>query len=445
MTLDDAKALVRDKGIEFFLCSFVELSGAPKAKLVPATHLDEMAADGAGFAGFAAGDIGQEPHHPDIAAIPDFRSTTVLPWRRNMAWVAGNVHVGGRSWPFCPRTILSGYLEKVRREHGYVLKTGVEAEFHLVTHDGNGSWRVYDPLDTLAKPCYDLRTLHRNLDLMTTIVKYMQEIGWDPYANDHEDANCQFEINFVYSDALTNADRHTFFKWMVKTVAEQHGSFATFMPKPFAHLTGNGAHFHMSLWDAQKDVNLFDDSSDEMGLSKMGYHFCAGLMKHAKALAAVTNPLVNSYKRLIRAAPNSGATWAPVYVTYGGSNRTQMIRIPAGGRIENRIIDGAANPYLAATVLLAAGLDGVRHQLDPGPKNTRNLYTVPEEQLKADGIELLPTTLKDALDHFERDEILRDAVGHDFSEMYLRAKRDEWNAYNRTISQWELDNYIALY
>ena len=193
----------------------------------------------------------------------------------------------------------------------------------------------------------------------------MQEIGWDPYANDHEDANCQFEINFVYSDALTNADRHTFFKWMVKTVAEQRGVFATFMPKPFAHLTGNGAHFHMSLWDATHDNNLFDDATDELGLSQLGYQFCAGVMKHAKALAAVTNPIVNSYKRLIRAAPTSGATWAPVYVTYGGSNRTQMIRIPGPGRIENRIIDGAANPYLAAAALLAAGLDGIRTSSTP--------------------------------------------------------------------------------
>ena len=445
MTLENAHALVRERGVEFFLCSFVELTGAPKAKLVPATHLDEMAADGAGFAGFAAGDIGQEPHHPDIAAMPDFRSTTVLPWRQNVAWVASNIQVGGRRWPYCPRTILVDYLDRVRSEHGYVLKTGVEAEFHLVTRDGDAGWRVSDPLDTLAKPCYDLRALHRNLDFMTTLVKYMQEIGWDPYASDHEDANCQFEINFVYSDALTNADRHTFFKWMVKTLAEQRGVFATFMPKPFAHLTGNGAHFHMSLWDATHNNNLFDDARDELGLSQRGYQFCAGVMKHAKALAAVTNPIVNSYKRLIRAAPTSGATWAPVYVTYGGSNRTQMIRIPGPGRIENRTIDGAANPYLAAAALLAAGLDGIRTGLHPGPKNTRNLYTVPEDQLTADGIEFLPTTLAEALDHFDRDEVLRDALGHDFSDMYVRTKRAEWDRYNRTVSAWELENYITVY
>jgi len=201
----------------------------------------------------------------------------------------------------------------------------------------------------------------------------------------------------------------------------------------------------MSLWDAARDVNLFEDARDELGLSQLAYHFCGGLMKHAQALAAITNPLVNSYKRLIRGAPNSGATWAPVYVTYGGSNRTQMIRIPGPGRLENRIIDGAANPYLAATVLLAAGLDGIQHRLDPGPKNVRNLYEVPEEVLQKEGIAFLPTTLKDALDHFEADEVVRGALGAEYAEMYIRAKRQEWNAYHRSVSQWELDNYITVY
>jgi glutamine synthetase len=444
-SLEHAQELVASKGVEFFLCSFVELSGAPKAKLVPAAHLADMARDGAGFAGFAAGDIGQGPHSPDLIAMPDFRSTTVLPWRSNVAWVASNTEVEGQSWPYCPRTALVRYLDQVRRDWGYTFKTGVEVEFHLVRQDEAGRWQVYDPLDSLAKPCYDLRALHRNLDLMTQLIGYMQAIGWDPYANDHEDANCQFEINWTYSDALTNADRHTFFKWMVKTVAEQHGFHATFMPKPFANLTGNGAHFHMSLWDAADGQNLFEDPGDALGLSQLAYYFCGGLMKHAKALAAITNPLVNSYKRLTRGAPNSGATWAPVYITYGGSNRTQMIRIPGPGRIENRIIDGAANPYLAAVALLAAGLDGIQNHLEPGPKNSRNLYTVPEADLRTEGIEFLPTTLKDAIDHFECDPVLHAALGQELSDMIIRVKRDEWNAFHRAVSQWELDNYIGVY
>lgn len=444
-SLKHAQDLVKKHGVEFFLCSFVELSGAPKAKLVPATHLEDVVCEGGGFAGFAAGEMGQGPHSPDIVAIPDFRSLTVLPWRKNVAWVAGNVHAEGKSWPHCPRTILSNYLERVRKEQGYIYKTGVEPEFHLVTQGEHGKWQIADKMDSLSKPCYDLRALHRHIDLMSTLIKYMQELGWDPYANDHEDANCQYEINFAYSDALTTADRHTFYKWMVKTVTEQHGMMATFMPKPFAHLTGNGAHFHMSVWDAARKTNLFEDAKDELGVSQFAYHFCGGLMKHAKALAAITNPLVNSYKRLIRGAPNSGATWAPVYVTYGGSNRTQMIRLPGPGRVENRIIDGAANPYLASAAMLAAGLDGVKNKIDPGKKNTRNLYEVPEQQLRKDKIEFLPTTLKDALDHFETDKVLHDALGEEFSAMYVNAKRREWDAYHRSISQWELDNYIATY
>ena len=444
-TLEQAQELVANKGVEYFLCSFVELSGLPKAKLVPATHLADMAREGAGFAGFAAGEIGQGPHSPDLIAMPDFRSTTVLPWRPNVAWVAGNTRVDGQAWPYCPRTALIRYLEQVQRDWGYVFKTGVELEFHLVKQDEAGRWRVYDPLDSMAKPCYDLRALHRNLDMMMQLIGYMQSMGWDPYANDHEDANCQFEINWTYADALTTADRHVFFKWMVKTVAEQHGLHATFMPKPFGHLTGNGAHFHMSLWEAATDRNLFEDPADALGLSQLAYYFCGGLMKHAKALAAITNPLVNSYKRLTRGAPSSGATWAPVYITYGGSNRTQMIRIPGPGRIENRIPDGAANPYLAATALLAAGMDGIQHQIEPGQKNTRNLYAVPEDTLRADGIEFLPATLKDAVDEFECDAVLRTALGQELSDLIVRVKRDEWNAFYRTVSQWELDNYISAY
>lgn len=316
MTFDTAKKLVEEQGIEFFLCSFVEMSGAPKAKVVPAAHLDSMAAEGAGFAGFAAGEIGQGPHDSDMASIPDFDSLTVLPWRPNIAWVAGNVHVDGAEWPYCPRTILRRQLEKAG-EKGFTVNVGVEAEFMLLKQGDNGEYLPWDSLDTLGKPCYDLRALHRNLDVMTTLIRYMQDLDWYPYANDHEDANCQFEINWKYSDALTTADRHTFFKWMVKTIAEENGHMGTFMPKPFQNMTGNGAHFHTSLWDTN-GVNCFLDDGDENGLSKLAYWFIGGLLHHAKALAAVTNPIVNSYKRLVRGAPRSGATWAPVYVTYGG-------------------------------------------------------------------------------------------------------------------------------
>ena len=440
---NEIKSLIAEKGIEYFFCSFVEMSGAPKAKLVPATNFDEMAREGAGFAGFAAGDLGQGPHDPDVMSVPDFNSLMVLPWRKNVAWVPGNLHVNGAPWPYCPRTILSRQLARARKK-GYTLNVGVEPEFMLLKKNALDQYEPWDALDNAAKPCYDLRALYRNLDVMTTLIGYMQELGWGPYANDHEDANCQFEINWHYSDAMTTADRHTFFKWMVRTVAEQHGLWATFMPKPFANLTGNGAHYHISLADTA-GKNLFLDEKDALGLSKLARWFMGGLLHHARGLAAVIAPLVNSYKRLIRGAPRSGATWAPVYVTYGASNRTQMIRIPAPGRLENRVADGAANPYLACAAMLAAGLDGIENKMDPGPVNAGNLYEVPEEDLRRRKIKFLPTTLSDAVDCFEQDEVLQDALGKPYAAYYAGVKRDEWREFHQSVGQWERDRYLKTY
>ena len=444
MTLDQVKSFVSENGIEFFLCSFVEMSGTPKAKVIPVTHLEDMANDGAGFGGFAAGEIGQGPHDPEMACIPDFSSLTVVPWRENLAWVAGDMFVEGQSWHYCPRTILRNQLEKAK-QNGYVFNVGIEAEFMLLKQDEGGQYIPWDTLDSLDKPCYDLKALYRNLDMMASLIKYMQELGWQPYANDHEDGTCQYEVNWTYADALTTADRHTFFKWMVKTVAEERGLLATFMPKPFANLTGNGAHFHMSLWDEENHTNQFLDENDTNGISQLAYWFTGGILKHAQAITAITNPLVNSYKRLVRRPPRSGASWAPVFVTYGSNNRTQMIRIPASGRIENRLGDGAANPYLAATVLLAAGLDGIENQIDPGEQNVDNLYEVSEEDLQRRGIHSLPSTLSDAIDALEADEVIRNALGTEYADYYIQVKREEWQDYHLSVSQWETDKYIEVY
>ena len=444
MTLDHVKQIIQEKGIEFFLCSFVEMSGAPKAKVIPTTHIEDMANEGAGFGGFAAGEIGQSPHDPEMASIPDFNSLTVVPWKDNLAWVAGDMYVEGESWHYCPRTILKKQLGKAK-ENGYTFNVGIEAEFMLLKQDESGEYIPWDTLDTMDKPCYDLKALYRNLDMMTTLIKYMQELDWDPYANDHEDGTCQYELNWTYSDALTTADRHTFFKWMVKTVAEESGLLATFMPKPFSNLTGNGAHFHMSLWDEDNQKNLFLDEDDPYGLSQLGYWFTGGVLKHARALTAVTNPLVNSYKRLVRRKPRSGSTWAPVYVTYGVNNRTQMIRIPAEGRIENRLGDGAANPYLAATVLLAAGLDGIKNKIDPGEANEDNLYEISDDELERRGIHSLPSTLSDAVDALEEDEIIKKSLGQEYADYFIKVKREEWRNYHLSVSQWETDNYLTVY
>ena len=363
-SVEDVRKLVDKMGIEFVFAQFVEMYGKPNAKLVPANHLEDVFAEGAGFAGFAAGEIGQGPHSPDLAAMPDPASFTPVPWQPNLARFACDVYVEGEPWPYCPRTILKRQLERARKM-GFTFKTGMEVEFFLLRRNADGRIELADQLDTLDRPCYDMKALSRQFDFISTLSKYESQLGWDNYANDHEDANGQFESNFQYADALTTADRVIFHRYMLHSLAQMRGLEATVMPKPFANLTGNGLHCHMSLWDAKKDTPLFEDAKDSMGLSKLAYHFLGGLLKHAKAYIGITASTVNSYKRLIVGAPTSGATWSPVYVTYGGNNRTQMIRVPAGGRFEDRTIDGAANPYLAATAILAAGLDGIENEHRP--------------------------------------------------------------------------------
>src|SRR5437870_4046021 len=304
-------------------------------------------------------------------------------------------------------------------------------------------------LDDLVKPCYDLKGLTRNYDFLRTVSNYVNKLGWGNYANDHEDANGQFEQNFTYTNALSSCDRAIFFRYMVHTLAQKQGLLATFMPKPFTDLTGNGCHFHMSLWDG--DTNLFLDEDDPrgLGLSELAYHFIGGLKKHAKAYIAVTAPTVNSYKRLKHGTTTSGATWAPVYISYGYNNRTQMLRIPGPGRVEDRTIDGSCNPYLAATVMLAAGMDGIQNKLDPGEPRAGNLYTTSGAELEKEGIELLPANLLDATRELERDDVLREALGEardeDYVDYFIRVKRDEWTNYHEQVTPWEIKEYLTRF
>jgi glutamine synthetase len=449
-TADDVRRILDERSIEFLFAQFVDMHGKPSAKLVPAHHIDDLLTEGAGFAGFAAGDIGQGPHDPDMIAMPDPRSLTILPWQPNVARFACDVTVEGEPWPYCPRTILRNALARAKTL-GYELKMGAELEYFLVRRREDGGIEVADHLDTLDLPCYDMRGLTRNLDFVSQVSKAQTELGWDNYATDHEDANGQFEQNFQYDDALTTCDRTVFFRYMVESLAQQRGLIATFMPKPFAHLTGSGAHFHVSLWSG--DENLFErDPADDprgLGLSELAYHFIGGLKAHAKAYIALTAPTVNSYKRLVVGAPTSGATWAPAYVCYGYNNRTQMLRIPAPGRVEDRTVDGSCNPYLGATAMLAAGLDGIERELDPGEPVSANMYEMSESDRAAQGIELLPANLLDATRELERDGVLRDALGKtrdgDYVDYFVKVKRREWQQAHEQITQWELDRYLQLF
>jgi glutamine synthetase len=447
---EDVRRIVSDAGIEFLFAQFVEMHGKPNAKLVPAAHLDDLLTDGAGFAGFAAGDIGQGPDSPDLIAMPDVRTLTILPWRSNVARFACDTTVEGEPWPYCPRTILRSALERAAGL-GYELRLGAELEYFLLRRADDGTLVLADAQDTLEQPCYDMRALTRNLDFVMEVSKAVTGLGWDNYATDHEDANGQFEQNFAFADALTTCDRSVFFRYMVESLAQERGLLATFMPKPFAHLTGNGCHFHVSLW--RDGENLFERDAAEdprgLGLSELAYQFLAGLKAHAKAYIALTAPTVNSYKRLCVGAPASGATWAPAYVSYGYNNRTQMLRIPAPGRIEDRTVDGSCNPYLAATAMLAAGLDGIERGLDPGEPNGANLYELSDAERASAGIEVLPANLLDATRELERSDVLRAALGQtpegDYLDYFVEVKRREVQSAHEQITPWELERYLQLF
>ena len=453
-SVDDIRKESQERGIEFYFAQFVDMYARPSAKLVPAGNLDDFVSEGAGFAGFAAGEIGQMPSDPDIAAIPDLRSFTPVPWEPSVARFACDIHVEGEEWPYDPRVILRRQLERAS-EQGFEFRFGLELEYFLIEQADDGSIRLEDSLDTLEKPCYDLNGLSRHYEFLTTVSKYVNDLGWGNYANDHEDANGQFEQNFTFTDALTSCDRGIFFRYMVHQLAERWGKqegrriLATFMPKPFSHLTGNGCHFHMSLWDGETNTFLDENDSRGLGLSETAYHFIGGLKKHARAYSAITAPTVNSYKRLKLGSTSSGATWSPVWVSYGYNNRTQMLRIPAEGRVEDRTIDGSCNPYLAAAAILAAGLDGIENGLDAGEPNSENLYTKSYEELRGRGLETLPSNLLEAVEELEQNEVMRKALGRgrdeDYVDYYCRVKRDEWNRYHEQVTPWEINEYLTRF
>jgi len=435
MATDLAK-VAKDRGIKYFMISFTDLFGGQRAKLVPAQAIADMQKDGAGFAGFAAW-LDMTPAHPDLFAMPDADAVFQLPWKKEVAWVAADGVMDGAVVQQAPRTVLKNVIAAAA-EKGLRMKSGVEAEFFLTTRDGRA---ISDEYDTASKPCYDQQALMRRYDVIAEICDNMLELGWAPYQNDHEDANGQFEMNWAFADALVTADRHSFFKFMVKSIAEKHGLRATFMPKPFAGLTGSGCHVHLSIWDKTGKKNTFADNANELGLSQQGYHFLGGIMSHATSMAAITNPTVNSYKRINAPRTLSGATWSPNTVTWTGNNRTHMVRVPGPGRFELRLPDGAANPYLLQAAILAAGIDGVATNADPGRRYDIDMYT---EGHKVKGAPKLPLNLLDALRAFEKDKGLKAALGEEFSASYLKLKNAEWNSYAQHFTEWERANTLDI-
>jgi glutamine synthetase type III len=423
---DLAKA-AKDRGIKYFMISYTDLFGTQRAKLVPAAAIGAMQKSGAGFAGFATW-LDMAPADPDLFAVPDADSLVQLPWKPEVGWLAADLVMDGKLVEQAPRNVLKRVVADAAAK-GYELKTGVECEYFLITPDGSA---VSDPSDRQSKPCYDQAALTRRYDVITEICDAMLALGWKPYQNDHEDANGQFEMNWEYDAALVTADRHVFFKYMVKTIAERHGLRATFMPKPFINLTGSGCHAHVSLWKGKR--NLFEDDKGELGLSPLAYQFIAGIVHNAESLCALTNPTVNSYKRINAPVTLSGATWSPNTVTYTGNNRTHMIRIPEPGRFEFRLPDGAVNPYLLQAALLVAGMDGIDNKRDPGKRLDINMYTDGHTVKNA---KRLPLNLLDALRNLERSTVFKEGLGASFIASYLKLRHADWNDYARHLTEWE--------
>ncbi|MBA2127229.1 type III glutamate--ammonia ligase [Hyphomicrobium methylovorum] len=435
-TAQNLTELAKERGVKYFMISFTDLFGSQRAKLVPTSAIADMQKDGAGFAGFATW-LDLTPAHPDMFGLPDPSSFMQLPWRKDIAWVAADCMMDEKPLDQAPRVVLKKVMADAQKEGLYV-KTGVECEFFLTKPCGTV---LADEADNATKPCYDQQAMMRRYDVIAEICDYMQELNWGAYQNDHEDANGQWEMNWGFDDCVITADRHAFFKFMTRAIAEKHGLRATFMPKPFIGKTGSGCHAHISVWDKTGKKNVFLDMNDDMGMNAEGYTFLGGIMKHAEALSAITNPTVNSYKRINAPRTASGSTWAPNSVTWTGNNRTHMVRVPGKGRFELRLPDGAANPYLMQAVIVAAGLSGFRTKANPGKRCDLDMYQ--DGHLVKDAPKL-PLNLLDALRNLEKDTELQKLLGEDFCRSYVKLKMSEWNSYCSHLSKWELDNTLDI-
>lgn len=459
----ETRKSLEQKGVKYCLASYVDVHGIPKAKAVPMAHFDRMMRGSELFTGAALDGLGQGPHDDELAIHPDPVAVTALPWRPEVAWAPGNLMYHGEPWPMCSRNVLCRQVERAAAM-GFTFNLGVECEIYLVRREGD---RIHpaNPKDVLSKAAYDVVGLLENLDWLDEMVSHMNALGWDVHSFDHEDANSQFEFDFAYTDALTMADRYVLWRLMAKELARRRGVEATFMAKPYSNRTGSGAHFNMSFASIETGDNLFADASDPRGcgLSTLAYRFLAGVLRHAPAIVGITCPTVNSYKRLVKTGSMTGYTWAPIFISYGGNNRTHMMRVPmlrpeiesndpnpegvylSAPRIECRAVDAAMNPYLAAAMMLAAGLAGIENDLDPGDPMNINMYEMSDRELKRRKVRMLPRNLLEAADAVAADPLTVQVMGDDLARSYTELKTREWNDYHNTVSTWELDTYLTKF
>ncbi|MEM7270917.1 MAG: type III glutamate--ammonia ligase [Pseudomonadota bacterium] len=439
------QAELAEKGVRHCIASYVDMHGVSKSKFVPLSHLSDMAEGSEMFTGAALDGVPQEINDEEVCCMPAMDQGVILPWEPSIALFPSDLWCEGKPFAACSRNILGRQTAKAA-EQGYTLNMGVEAEFFVFRDNENGREPV-SPQAHLEKPAYDTSRLLDNYHWLGELVDAMDGLGWGVYSFDHEDGIGQVEIDFNYADVKTMADRFVFLRMMATKMANQHGAFATFMPKPFGERTGSGAHYNMSLADAS-GANLFKSDSDPRGcgLSELGYQFLAGILRHLPAIMAVVAPTVNSYKRLVKQGSMSGFTWAPVFACYGDNNRTNAMRIPkGGGRVELRAADSACNPYLGAAMVLAAGLEGIAEDLDPGEPNTDNMYLVSDEERAARGIDMLPRTLDEAVRAFKADPLSKQVFGEAMFDSWVEFKEQEWLSYLNHVSDWEVQRYLRFY
>jgi glutamine synthetase len=429
------------EGVHTLIAQFTDVHGVAKGKYVPLAHLESLLAEGAGFAGPSIWGTGLPRTGPrsEYYGRGQPETARALPWMPGYARIVCDGFVAGEPFDACPRQVLKRQVARLA-QRGWTLRTGIEPEFFLLRRTADGGIAPADAQDALDKPSYDLKALPRQAAFLHELSEALTACGLDVFQVDHEDAHGQYELNFHHADALTSADHLMLFKMAAQALAERHGSLFSMMPKPFANQPGSGMHFHVSLWAGGDCV--FADR--QQPLSTLAGHFIAGVLAHSAALCALAAPTVNSYKRLVVGESLSGTSWAPAYVAHGPNNRSALVRT-LGGRFEWRVPDASANPYLATAALIAAGLDGIARELDPGPACTEDLFQLSLAQIRERGIGLLPQSLGEAVAALEADEAIREALGETLSAEFIRLKRAEWTEYARHVSGWEIARYASAF
>ncbi len=434
---EEVMKLVEEEDVEFIRLQFTDIFGNLKNVAVTASQLkktldNQVMFDGSSIEGFV------RIEESDMYLHPDMDTVAIFPWRPQQGKVARFIcdvyRPDGTAFEGDPRYILKKETQKAEAL-GYTFDVGPECEFFLFHTDENG---LPTTLTHEKASYFDLGPVDLGENARRDMVMMLEEMGFEVEASHHEVAPAQHEIDFKYDEALVTADNIMTFKLTVKTIAKRHGLHATFMPKPKFGINGSGMHTNMSL--KRNGTNIFYDPDDKLQLSKEAYYFIGGLMKHMKGMAAITNPLVNSYKRLIAGYE------APVYIAWSATNRSPLIRIPAtrgeGTRVELRCPDPSCNPYLALAVCLAAGIDGIQNRIEPPKSVDANIFEMTEEERSFYNIEALPATLIEAVEEMEKDPFIREVLGDHVFDKYVEAKRKEWDAYRTQVTQWELDEYL---